>query len=699
MNRFVSAVSWPTCGGRRRLSNILFLAGFSVGLACLAPMAAEADAGPVQAGEAGRMSRADRSDRLALSRGEGAVDASLAVQLPPAGGLEALGKLFEARRQALAAGDAEAALEREQEIAALRDDLGIDNLFSFSTALLAEARALLGKDPVDARHKALLAAALSPSLPQSRWIALAAAWRARQATGATLGALAREAWTAVQVSLREPYVRAARHMDWLLLAPLVALGVTFAVLAVCFARAARYLLHDLSHLMPRGVGKTSILLLVLALAALTWLSGFGLFGPLAALGFLLIPYASASERAALALGVLAMAALPLLARAVGERQPFLDADAQLLYAIDRGGPEGSYLAAQEARLAEQAEHSYAASYVLGRKAVRLGDYARAIPLLRQATRLNQSAPEPWIALGNAHLCSGDLERAFENYTRARQHAPQSAEAAFNLSGLYLRQAQLAPDQEQAKRMLGLSKSMLDEAVQLSPALARATLDMRANRFVLTPPLDLQALSKSARQPLLARDLSAQVTRLFFGDRAPGWSLKAALTALALWLVYGLGRRLVPVSRPCFKCGAPTCTRCEQRSPSPGLCAPCFGVFGQQGRLDSTACAQREWQIQRALKWRARAILASALLIPCSGALWRGKALRGALGLACCALAIALIAFPQGFYPAPFAASPPLFKRLPAIALLALLWSQSLLATHRALRARLQRQPQPLGKLP
>lgn len=647
-----------------------------------------------------RPSRADHLSQVRAPSGDLAPDGDQlpAIQLPPSDGAESFKALFEDRRRALAEGDAAKALDCEQEIASLRDELSIDNLFSFSNALLTEARALLDSNPEEARRKTQLAAELSPALAQPHWLALLAMWKARKSADIDFRALAGEARAALQASFREPYGRAARHMDWLLIAPSLALAIAFAVLAACLCRSARYLLHDLSHWVPRGVGPALLLPLILLLAALIWISGFGLFGPLAFLGLLLIPYASASERTALSLSVLLLAALPLLVRAAGERLPFLDADAQALYFIDRGGSEGSHLSAQEERLAEQAEHSYAASYILGRKAVRFGDYARAIPLLRQATRLNQSAPEPWVALGNAYLCTGELDRAFENYTRARQHGPQSAEAAFNLSSYYLRKAQLAPNQEQSKQMLGLSRSMLDEAGRLDPKLARAPFDMRANHFVLTAPLDVQSLVKSARQPQLARDLSARVTHLIFGEHTPSWSLKATLTALALWLVYGLGRLLVPVARPCFKCGAPACSRCEQRSPSPGLCAPCFSVFGQQGRLDSTACAQREWQIQRQQKWRDRAILASALLLPCSGALWCGRALRGALGMACTCLLALLIAFPEGFFPSPFAAIPPLFKRAVAIALFAALWAQSFRATYRALCAKTQRHQQSSGRV-
>lgn len=724
MNRSVSAVCSPLGGDAHRPNRPLLtsIALLAIGLAWMTPSSALAGKGqaPNAAGHApaasqpskpvrdepvarGGAKRPSRADHLREKRAPAGQDAAAAGRLPtilppPTDGFLVLEALFEDRRRAQAEGDVDKVLDCEREIAALRDDLAIDNLFSFSTALLTEARALLDTNPEEARRKAQLASALSPALAQPRWLTLFASWKARQSADIGLGALAGEARAAFQASLREPYGRATRQMDWLLIAPWLALAIAIAALSACLCRSARYLLHDLSHWAPRGVGPVLILPLLLLLAALIWLSGFGLFGPLAFLGLLVIPYASASERAVLCLSVLMLAAMPLLVREAGERQPFLDADAQALYFIDRGGPEGRHLGAHEARLAQVAEHSYAASYVLGRKAVRLGDYARAIPLLRQATRLNQTAPEPWIALGNAYLCTGELDRAFENYTRARQHGPQNAEAAFNLSSYYLRKAQLAPNQEQSKQMLGLSRSMLDEAGTLAPALVRAPFDMRANHFVLTAPLDVQALSKSARQPQLARDLGAGVTRLFFGAHSQGWSLKAALSVLAIWLVYGLGRLLVPVARPCFKCGAPACTRCEQRSPSPGLCAPCFNVFGQQGRLDSTACAQREWQIQRQQRWRARAILTSALLLPCSGALWRGQALRGALGLACSCLLVSLIAFPEGFFPSPFAALPPLLKRVPAIALLAIIWAQSFLATYRALRARMRRHPQPLGKV-
>lgn len=706
MSCFASAAFTPEVGDGPQSRRAIFCATAALlfCLSWLAPLPVEASApiSPSTANAATDEKPVMRGDYLRQAKAPVSVDGEVnapAIQLPPARGFDGLQSLFEDRRHAMADGDVNRVHEIEREIAALRDELDIDNLFSFSAALLVEARSQLDANPAEARRKALLAAELSPSLAQPHWVALLASWKARESSGIGLSALAVELWAATKASFREPYGEAARHMDLILVAPVLAIAIALALLVIALFRSAGLLLHDLAHLAPRGVRPIAILPLLLLLSALLWIEGFGLLGPIAFLGLLIIPYASAGERAALSISLLLLAAMPTLVSEVSERLPILDADAQALYFIDRSGPEGGHMRAQEMRLAEESEHAYAASYILGRKALRGGEYARAIPLLRQATRLNQSASAPWIAIGNAYLFAGDLERAFENYTRARQHDPKSAEAAFNLSSYYLRKAQLSTEPEQTRHLFEQARSMFDEAAQLNPALARAPLDMRANHFVLTAPLDVRALAKNARQEKIAADLGGRVTGFFFGTHARQSPVKVTITILALWLLYGLGRLLVPVTRPCFKCGAPACNRCEHRSPSPGLCADCFSVFGQPGRPDSTACARREWQIQRRQKWRQRAILVSALLIPGSGAMWRGKALRGALGLVFACLLVLLVAFPGGFFPSPFDALPPLIKRVPAIALIVLLWSQSFLSTRRALRAQQKRNNlSPLGKL-
>ena len=65
----------------------------------------------------------------------------------------------------------------------------------------------------------------------------------------------------------------------------------------------------------------------------------------------------------------------------------------------------------------------------------------------------------------------------------------------------------------------------------------------------------------------------------------------------------------------------------------------------------------------------------------------------------CALLIALIAFPDGVVPSPFESAPALFKRIPALVLLVVLWAASLRRTWRALRGAAMRHPLPLGRLP
>ncbi|MBQ4334651.1 MAG: hypothetical protein IJC63_04715, partial [Myxococcaceae bacterium] len=347
-----------------------------------------------------------RGDYLRQAKAPVSVDGEVnapAIQLPPARGFDGLQSLFEDRRHAMADGDVNRVHEIEREIAALRDELDIDNLFSFSAALLVEARSQLDANPAEARRKALLAAELSPSLAQPHWVALLASWKARESSGIGLSALAAELWAATKASFREPYGEAARHMDLILVAPVLAIAIALALLVIALFRSAGLLLHDLAHLAPRGVRPIAILPLLLLLSALLWIEGFGLLGPIAFLGLLIIPYASAGERAALSISLLLLAAMPTLVSEVSERLPILDADAQALYFIDRSGPEGGHMRAQEMRLAEESVHAYAASYILGRKALRGGEYARAIPLLRQATRLNQSASAPWIAIGNAYL--------------------------------------------------------------------------------------------------------------------------------------------------------------------------------------------------------------------------------------------------------------------------------------------------------
>lgn len=609
------------------------------------------------------------------------------ILLPPADGSEALKRAFAERAQALEAGDDDAALEREKEILVLRDTLAFDNLFVFSKAVQAEARSLLPNQPDKARARAMFAAELAPSLAAPRWLAVEAEFQSlrqsKSLPGKTFfGALA----DALKRSFSDPLDSGLRQLDWMTAIPASILFALIAFVLVSFCRHSRRLLHDLSHLTKGGTHAVPRFLALFSVVALSSFLGFGAFAPLALLGFLLIPYMAASERAVLAVCTLLLGAFPLLNSALASRNAFITPDAQLLYVIDRGGLSDPWLHAQEERLQEKAAASYAVSYVLGRKALRMGSYEEAVPLLKQAARLGQNHPEPWIALGNIALVTGDLQAALENYTRARQHAPDSPEAAFNLSGYYLRRAKAETGEAENKQMLGLSKSMLDEAGSLNPELKKLPLDLRANHFVLTPHLPIEALTLNSRQESLAHHLSDRLTRFVFGGRPADWCAKAVLTLLAIWFLYAVARRLVPVASICFRCGAPTCERCsELRCPSPGLCPECFKAYGSTGRIDAIASTRRDMQIQRAQRFRRFGILFSSVFIPCTGDLWLGRAVRGAIGLTLCILMASLFLIPDGLVPSPFDPVPAHFKQFPALAVAVVLWLTSLIRTVRTLR--------------
>ena len=565
---------------------------------------------------------------------------ALGMEAMPSERERALDRAWAAWKEAARRGDPLALRNAEEEVLSALRELDLAESEPLAGAVVLEARRRLAASDPSAARMAEFAVRLAPSLPQAH----ASLARARFFSAP----LSVGGWIAPAVDAIAVHLRTDRHARPLLanLALALAAGLGIAGLLAAAAavfRHARCFAHDLHHRLPGRPPPALALALALGVPVLglVWLGG-----PLIWLGLLLLlfaPYLGRQERWGLA-AFLALAGLAQPYFAWVERNSsWGESTAALLDAIEARGdfsrlPELRALAAAPGAPAE-------ALFALARHEKRTGRIEVARALYDRVLSLRPDWPPALVNRANLHFASGEFDRARALYERATQIDPDLAEAWFGLSRVHYRSVRIAEGQAARDRALALAPHLAErynageEDVQ------------RTHRYLVDVGLssgDLAALAggDDAR--------AAAIAALLWG-RVPS-SATAATGAIAGLLVL-LGGVFVPASRrsrPCDRCGAPICPRCERGIPSGETCAPCALVFSRQRGLDPAIRNQKEVQVARYQRRRQLAIRLGGLLAV--GPLLTG---RTAIGILLVAVVVAsILAGIGGPHPPIFGAWPP-----------------------------------------
>ena len=542
-------------------------------------------------------------------------------------------ELWQERRAALREQDLPRATAAEERILESMRELGIENLTPFAAALVREAdRALGARDADDAQRHATLAVSLAPALPEGH-LALARARLAKE-PGRPLPAIS-AGWAGLAAAAREPHVRHAFLGDLgaaALAGLLVAAAVTIAVL---FLRRARLFLHDFRHLpVVRGGAPVQAVFLAVVLLAMPVALRLGPFAVLFALALAAWLYLGWAERAVATAALLAVLALPALARLAGDATVWAGTLGDAVHQLEHGA-DGDALAARLEARASASGLPAPALMAVGRHHKRRGDLDAAQRWYERAAEADARSSEVQVNLGNVLFLRGDLDGAKATYLAATDRSADMttlAAAHYNLSKLYLRLAAVEQSSEARKK-----------AQQEDPAyVARygSDNDFRANRYLLdvvVPPGQLRALARSDGTPqALGEAVRAELAGAIPARLWP-W-LPLGLLA-GLWILALAGWRLAP-SRPCSRCGRSACRRCD--GVTGDLCGQCVNVYVKQGVVDARDRLRKEAQVDRHRRGQAAAARTLAVLGGGAGHLFLGAPVRGALlvlGLAFLAVAI------------------------------------------------------------
>lgn len=606
------------------------------------------------------------------------------IQLPPSDSRKRMLKAWKARLKALESRSFRTAEEQEARLARLREELGLENLFTVSSAIAFEAQTLMEVDPIEAKRRALLAASLAPDLPYAHWMVARTAWREDLLNfGHYLGATAR----AIEATFSEPRWRAALVADAavaLIFALLVASGL---VLLLIFARHARYFLHDFRHLLPLGASPLQSALLAALAVLLPCALGLGLFGVLLAIALCAWTYMTRSERIVTGLFVALLGMIPSVAHEAARLATFMGTRAETVYLVERGGFEGKAIEAKLASIGEHGSAPFQVTFALGRQARRRGEVQLAIERLRRAAEQRPRSAEALLELGNALFLFGDLDGARETYERAGERAPGQAQAYFNLARLYGRRGQMVA-REDASAELTKAQEFVRKTISIDPKLGMAAsgeLDYRANRYLAPMPLAMESLLELAEAEARPAEIEHEVAVAIFGRLPIALIPVVAFVSVGLLGLFGVFGGALRFSTPCAKCGRPVCRRCDKEVVGPGLCGQCVYVFNQRGVVDPTARAEKEMGIQRYQRRKVRGVKVASVLLAGAGQVLLGRTARGALIILLVALMVFPIAFAAGVVEVPLGRAPAALKFVAAGLAIALLWALGARRTFRAFK--------------
>ena len=530
-----------------------------------------------------------------------------------------------ARRDYVRDRDERRADDEEQRVRALKDDLGIENLFAVGTALVRESHAALdaGASAI-AVQRCKLAVELAPALPAAH-LCLARALFAESPTGLkpVFSALS----AGVKAAVNEPRVSRAALSNLLTVLFAGALLAGLAFVVVLFLRHANLYRHDVHHLVPGGAGGWQAYMLAAVLLLLPLLLQAGPIALVFTAVLACALYATTAEAAisVLLLGMLAASpwAAERIARVAAFGGPALD-----VWLVEHGEGAGPEIGRLQKRL--DSANELAVDFALARKAKRDGDLAVAEKLYLRALETQGGTPIGLAAvrnnLGNVYLLQGDTAKAIAQYQQAVDLKESLAAPHFNLSrALAMGGVEtLEKVQTEQARALDLDRAGLEAFTG-----GQLQANRRLNRFLMDVPLD-----ESLLEPLLdagehAADAVGDEVRAQLSGGLPA-PLGAAMPVAAAVVVLALhlGRSRLRPSGRCERCGREVCRRCDPDArPSEALCAQCVNVFIRRTGVDPAERTRKEFAVEA---YHRRRRLAARVLAVLSGAghVLLGYSIRG-----------------------------------------------------------------------
>jgi len=530
-----------------------------------------------------------------------------------------------ARRDYVRDRDERRADDEEQRVRALKEDLGIENLFSVSTALVRESRAALeaGASAI-AVQRCRLAVELSPAFPAAH-LCLARALFAESPTA--VKAIVSSLVAGAKAAVNEPRVSRAALANLLTVLFLGALLAGVAFVVVLLLRHVRLYRHDVQHLLPVGAGgwQTYMLAAVLLLLPLLFQAG-----PIALVFTALVAcalYATTAEAAisVLLLGVIAASpwAAERIARVAAFGGPAVD-----VWMVEHGEGAGPEIARLQKRL--DSANELAVDFALARKAKRDGELAAAEKLYQRALEAQGGTPLGLSAvrnnLGNVYLLQGETAKAIAHYQQAIDLKESLAAPHFNLSRALAMGGVETLEKVQAEQARALE---LDRAGIEAFTGGQLQASRKLNRFLLDVPLD-----ESQLEPLLDLDEHAagaagdEVRALLAGGLPVSFGPAMPVIAAVLVLFLFLARSRLRPSGRCDRCGREVCRRCDPDArPSEALCAQCVNVFIRRTGVDPGERVRKESAVEA--YHRRRRMAARVLAVLCgAGHVLLGYSIRG-----------------------------------------------------------------------
>ena len=516
-----------------------------------------------------------------------------------------------------------------------RLELGLRNHQTLSDGLASISRELSGAG----RHERAIelceaAEQISPDLPGPTFCRARALW-SESVIGGFAAMLARLRGTA---RLLESVAHGSVFAVNLLVAGLVGLALIFGLFTVAvILRYAQLLLHDLSHLFPRGISRvqTRVILLFLLLVPVTVI-----FGPLVLLVLLLAlvaPYMRWSERVLSLLVAVYLAAIPtgtevlvyVLDLASGHEVKLERAELDRCDRRTRADLEG--------RVARQPD-DVASLFASALCAKRAGEFELAERRLARAQQLSPSTPSILINLGNVSFVRQDLATAEQRYRQAAELAPGDPLPLYNLAKLSFFQANPEQGTDYQRRAKRVDEDAVEHFAELDgPSVHRFVLDAKLPRSMMLTGFHGRNAERVETWHVLWEN--------WFGEREPIF-----FYLLACGLVFGIAaltvsRRWIEYSTYCRRCFDPACPRCSGTIAQQSICAPCFHAYEQS---DGAEAELREKRLRRVeatrtrRRWFNRGL---AILLPGGGHLAIGRPISGLLVGLPAALLLAVTYFP------------------------------------------------------
>ena len=531
-----------------------------------------------------------------------------------------------ARRGYINERDERRADDEEQRVRALKEELGIENLFSVGASLVRESHAALesGASAV-AVQRCKLAVEFAPALPAAH-LCLARALFA-DSPGA-IKSMISELSAAVHTAMDEPRVSRAILANVLTVLFVGAMAGGLAFVVVLFLRHAHLYRHDVHHLFPGGARgwQTGMLAAVLLLLPLLLQMGPVPLVLTALLACAL--YASTSEAAISVLLLGGLAASPWAASRIARIAAF-GGPATDVWLLEHGEGAGPEIARLQKRL--EVGNELAVDFALARKAKREGDLPTAEKLYQRALEV-QGATSAGLAavrnnLGNVYLLQGDTAKAIAQYQQAVDLKESLAAPHFNVSRALAMGGgveTLEKVQSEQARALDLDRAGVEAFTG-----GQLQANKRSNRFVMDVPLDASQLEPLIDLEERAAEAVGDEVRDQLAGNVPApvaaaLPVLAAIVVLALHLLRG---RVRPSGR-CERCGREVCRRCDPDArPTEALCAQCVNVFIRRSGVDPAERVRKEFAVEA---YHRRRQLAARVLAVLSGAghVLLGYSIRG-----------------------------------------------------------------------